>query len=271
MPELPEVETTRRGISPHLTGLRVTDVVVREHRLRWPVPDELAQKLIGAELLAVRRRGKYLLFDFPHGSMLVHLGMSGTLRVLRQAPAAERHEHVDWLFSDGTVLRYRDPRRFGCVLWQDAGAGEHPLLAHLGPEPLSDLFHTDYLANALAHRQSVIKLAIMDHHIVVGVGNIYASEALFRAGVHPERRASALTREDVVRLVDAIKATLNDAITQGGSTLRDFVDSDGKSGYFLMTSFVYGRNDAPCRVCGAPIRQIRQGQRSTFFCAHCQH
>ncbi|KAF0814653.1 Formamidopyrimidine-DNA glycosylase [Andreprevotia sp. IGB-42] len=271
MPELPEVETTRRGIAPHLAGATVSEVIVREARLRWPIPAELAGVLAGQRVEAIERRAKYLLFRFAHGTLIVHLGMSGNLRVLTEAYPAEKHDHVDLVFSNGTRLRYRDPRRFGAMLWHAGNdIATHPLIASLGPEPLSLAFDAVHLRNALAGKRVAIKLALMDNHIVVGAGNIYASESLFRAGIDPRRPARDLSLADCERLVIAVKETLEAALAAGGSTLRDYVDSDGKAGYFMLQSFVYGRTGEPCRVCGTPILQIRQGQRSTFYCPVCQ-
>ncbi|GAA5786646.1 bifunctional DNA-formamidopyrimidine glycosylase/DNA-(apurinic or apyrimidinic site) lyase [Chitiniphilus shinanonensis] len=271
MPELPEVETTRRGIAPHLERAQVTEMIVRERRLRWPIPPELPDAVVGRALLGLERRAKYLLFGFEHGTLLVHLGMTGTLRVLTEPFPAEKHDHVDIVLDNGRRLRFRDPRRFGAMLWHSGPPDTHPLLAALGPEPLSEAFNTDHLAQALARRQAAIKQVIMDNHVVVGVGNIYASESLFRARVDPRRNAAGLSGEEIARLVAAIRETLTDAIRAGGTTLRDFVDSDGRSGYFLLQCFVYGRTGEPCRVCGTPIQQLRQGQRATFFCPTCQH
>ncbi|TJZ70070.1 bifunctional DNA-formamidopyrimidine glycosylase/DNA-(apurinic or apyrimidinic site) lyase [Chitiniphilus eburneus] len=271
MPELPEVETTRRGISPHLEGAHVAQMIVRERRLRWPIPAELPDVIVGHRLLGLSRRAKYLLFRFEHGTLIVHLGMSGTLRVLTEPFPPEKHDHVDIVLDNGRRLRFRDPRRFGAMLWHVGAPEAHPLLAELGPEPLSESFNTDHLAQALARRQAAIKQVIMDNHVVVGVGNIYASESLFRARIDPARAAAGLSGEEVARLVVAIRETLTDAINAGGTTLRDFVDSDGRSGYFLLQCFAYGRTGEPCRVCGTPIQQMRQGQRATFHCPACQH
>lgn len=270
MPELPEVETTRRGIADILTGQAIETVTVRDPRLRWPVPDHLQQTLQGQRVRSVERRAKYLLIGFEHGTLIVHLGMSGTLRVVTAARAVEKHDHVDLALEDGRILRYRDPRRFGCILWHEQATAMHPLLASLGPEPLSDTFNADYLKLQLARRQAAIKLVIMDQHVVVGVGNIYASEALFRARIDPQKPAATLKKREITALVDAIKATLADAIAAGGTTLRDYVDSSGNTGYFQLQTYAYGRTGEPCRVCNSPIVEIRQGQRATFFCPNCQ-
>ncbi|MEJ2794774.1 bifunctional DNA-formamidopyrimidine glycosylase/DNA-(apurinic or apyrimidinic site) lyase [Iodobacter sp. LRB] len=271
MPELPEVETTRRGIASHIEGAEIKSVIIRQPRLRWPIPADLAQTLEGRKILSLSRRAKYLLFSFEHGTLIIHLGMSGNLRVLTEAFPAEKHDHFDLVLSNGKRLRYRDPRRFGACLWQATENGPHPLLQKLGPEPLSEQFNTDHLLSANSNRKIAIKLAIMDNHTVVGVGNIYASESLFRAKINPNRAANSLNPQESAQLVAAIKATLGDAIIAGGSTLRDYVDSDGKAGYFQLSAFVYGRAGMPCRICNSEIKQIRQGQRSTFYCPHCQH
>lgn len=268
MPELPEVETTRRGIAGHLAGATVSQVIVRHPHLRWPVPD---LPLAGQTLQTIERRSKYLLFRFAHGTLIVHLGMTGSLRVLTQPQALQKHEHIDLVFGDGRILRYRDPRRFGAFLWTVADPLQHPLLAKLAPEPLSEQFDTDYLSRKLAGRSTPIKVAIMDSSSVVGVGNIYASESLFRAGTLPLRPAASLTRDEIARLIDAIRATLSEAIAAGGTTLRDYVDSDGNAGYFSLRCAVYGRGGLPCPCCGQNIAQTRQAQRATYWCPHCQH
>jgi formamidopyrimidine-DNA glycosylase len=269
MPELPEVETTRRGIAPAIAGATLTDVVVRDARLRWPVPRGLARRLSGKAVRGVRRRAKYLLIDFDEGSLIVHLGMSGSLRILDSRAIPGAHDHVDLVFGP-KLLRLRDPRRFGAVLWQQGEASRHALLAHLGVEPLEDGFSGDYLYRATRGRKVAIKQLLMNHTVVVGVGNIYASESLFRAGIHPRTAAARLSRARCEALVAAVKETLDAALRAGGSTLRDFVGSDGASGYFQLQTFVYDRSGEPCRACARPIRSVRQGQRSTFFCPSCQ-
>lgn len=271
MPELPEVETTRRGIATRLTGIIASGATVRNGRLRWPVPENLAALIAGQSLQEIRRRAKYLLFVFERGTLIVHLGMSGSLRVLTEAFPPEKHEHIDLLFDGGLRLRYRDPRRFGAFLWTADAPEQHPLLRALGPEPLSAAFTPDTLARALANKNTAIKMAIMDQHVVVGVGNIYASEALFRAGILPQRPARSLAPEETGRLTRCIREVLEESISAGGSTLRDYVDSDGKAGYFTINNFVYGRAGQPCRQCGAIILTARQGQRATYWCANCQH
>ncbi len=270
MPELPEVETTRRGIEPHLLGRRVVGVVVRQPRLRWPVPPELPELLKGRKVLETGRRGKYLLLRFSHGHLLIHLGMSGSLRILDTDTPPRKHDHFDLCLSGGLSLRLRDPRRFGAVLWSERAPAEHPLLAGLGPEPLSDAFDAAHLHRLGSARQSAVKNLIMDSHVVVGVGNIYASEALFRAGIHPARASNRISLTRYRALVDAIRAVLTEAIAQGGTTLRDFQQEDGRPGYFAQQLQVYGRAQAPCPVCGEPIRSRVIGQRSSYFCRHCQ-
>jgi len=278
VPELPEVETIRRGVVPALVGRRVATVHVYDRRLRWPVPRDLERVLSGRRVAAVDRRSKYLLFRMtsPDGApldeatLLVHLGMTGSLRVHRCAPTRTTHDHVDLVFDDGTTLRYRDPRRFGTILWIPGDAAGHPLLARLGPEPFSTVFDADSLHRATRGRRAAIKLALMDNRLVVGVGNIYANEALFRAGIRPTRAAGRLSRARLAGLVDAVRRTLAEAIDKGGSTLRDYVDATGEPGAFQLEYAVYGREGLPCPACGTPVRAIRQGQRSTFYCPTCQ-
>lgn len=270
MPELPEVETTMRGIRPHVTGKEITAVRVRDARLRWPVPDDLAQRLTGSSIEQVERRAKYLLLRTQRGTLLIHLGMSGSLRILPATTPAQKHDHVDLVFADRTCLRLRDPRRFGSMLWCDGDPHTHKLLRALGPEPLDDGFDADYLFRATRKRKVDIKQLLMNQSIVVGVGNIYASEALFLAGINPRRAAEKITREQCARLVAEIGKVLNYAITQGGTTLRDFVGSNGDSGYFQLKLNVYGKEGEACSRCGSSIKQVRQGQRSTFYCGQCQ-
>jgi len=270
MPELPEVETTRRGIEPHIKGKEVTDVIVRHHQLRWPVPRGLKAKLAGHKVNSVSRRAKYLLIELDHGTLILHLGMSGSLRIIDGALPADKHDHVDIVFEHGQALRLTDPRRFGCVLWTKDDPQQHELIAHLGPEPLSDTFSGDYLFQRSRGRKSTIKQFIMDGKVVVGVGNIYASESLFLAGINPKRIAGKVSHERYEQLADAIKQVLTAAIKQGGTTLRDFVGGDGKPGYFAQQLNVYGRGGEPCRICSTPIKQFLQGQRSTYYCQKCQ-
>jgi formamidopyrimidine-DNA glycosylase len=270
MPELPEVETTRRGLAPYVERQKVTAVSIYDHRLRWPVPQDLPRRLIGRVIDRVDRRSKYLLFRLGKDTFIVHLGMTGSLRVYREPPARRAHDHVDLTFGNGVVLRYHDPRRFGAMLWSPHSALPHPLLADLGPEPFSPEFNADYLYRATRHRKIAVKLALMDSRLVVGVGNIYANESLFRAGIRPTRPVNQVSRERLGHLVAAVRQTLAEAIAKGGSTLRDYVDSAGEPGYFQLDYYVYGREDEPCRKCGSAIRGVRLGGRATSYCAVCQ-
>ncbi|WP_317932147.1 bifunctional DNA-formamidopyrimidine glycosylase/DNA-(apurinic or apyrimidinic site) lyase [Halioxenophilus sp. WMMB6] len=273
MPELPEVETTRRGLEPHVVGRTVKSLVVRNPNLRWPVPAELAAAISGKKLKAIERRGKYLLLHFANGTALWHLGMSGSLRVLQgellKQPAAV-HDHVDLVLSGGVAVRFTDPRRFGALLWTTEPLAEHPLLAHLGPEPLTDAFNANYLYAKTRKRSQPIKTLIMDSKVVVGVGNIYANEALFAAGIRPGTGAGRLSKPKIAALVEEIKKVLASAITQGGTTLRDFTGGDGKPGYFAQRLSVYGRGGKPCRICSQPLVEVRMGNRSTVYCRQCQ-
>lgn len=269
MPELPEVETTRRGLAPHLVGRRVLALAVRQPRLRWPIPPVLRRRLPGQRIDTIERRAKYLLIHTGAGSALLHLGMSGSLRVVPPHTPIGAHDHYDWRLDSGLVLRYTDPRRFGCLLWQPAGR-IHPLLADLGPEPLSSAFDGAYLKARARGRRVAVKNFLMDQRIVVGVGNIYAAEALFAAGIHPARAADAVSRARYERLADAVRRILAHAIRRGGTTLRDFLDPDGAPGYFEQELSVYGRAGRPCRACGTPIRAGVIGQRSSFHCPACQ-
>jgi len=270
MPELPEVETTLRGIAPHITHKRVTELVVRQPSLRWPIPDDLAALIRGKELLAVTRRGKYLLLNFGHGHALIHLGMSGSLRIVNTDEPPLYHDHFDMVFG-ALALRYCDPRRFGCLLWvEDDEPTEHKLLCDLGPEPLTEAFTADYLFERSRKRTQPVKQFIMDSKIVVGVGNIYANESLFMARIKPLRKAGALTRKDCEALVRDIKFVLQRSIDQGGTTLRDFVGGDGKPGYFKQQLLVYGRGGEPCRVCKKPLKEVRMNDRTTVYCTNCQ-
>lgn len=270
MPELPEVEVSRQGIAPWLTGVAVTRVVVRDGRLRWPVPGEI-QELTGLTIRRVSRRAKYLLLETDFGTAILHLGMSGSLRVLPIGTPAEKHDHVDIELENGKLLRLNDPRRFGALLWTRDAAETHTLLAKLGPEPLTEGFSVDYLQARAKGRTTAIKQFLMDNQVVVGVGNIYANEALFASGIHPKRAAGNISRERLATLVAEIKRVLAEAITQGGTTLKDFTSADGKPGYFVQRLQVYGRAGQPCQVCGSEIQSMRLGQRNTFFCPHCQH
>ncbi|MBK8284804.1 MAG: bifunctional DNA-formamidopyrimidine glycosylase/DNA-(apurinic or apyrimidinic site) lyase [Ahniella sp.] len=269
MPELPEVETTRRGIEPHVLGQRIESLLLRRPDLRWPIPDHLVRTLPGREIEAVRRRAKYLLIDTEPGSMLIHLGMSGSLRVLTPGFGAGKHDHYDLALGSGQVLRYNDPRRFGCLLWQAADE-THELLAALGPEPLGDTFDGDYLYSLSRGRSAPVKAFLMDQSVVVGVGNIYVAEALFEAGIRPTRAAGKVSRAAYGAVAMAIRRILAYAITRGGTTLRDFLKPDGEPGYFEQELSVYGRAEEPCRVCGKPIKQVVQSNRSSFYCPSCQ-
>jgi formamidopyrimidine-DNA glycosylase len=270
MPELPEVETTRRGVAAHAIGRRVAAVHVYDGRLRWPVPRALASELAGRTIDAIERRSKYLLFAAGDATLIVHLGMTGSLRVCRDAPPRKPHDHVDIVLDDGSRLRYHDPRRFGAMLWVRGEPRLHPLLASLGPEPLTPAFDAGDLYRRTRGRRVAIKLALMDSRIVVGVGNIYANEALFRAGIRPSTPAGRLSRVRIARLVAAVKEVLAEAIERGGSTLRDYVDSSGTPGAFQLRLSVYGRDGLPCRVCKTTIRGSRLGQRSSYHCPRCQ-
>ncbi len=270
MPELPEVETTCQGIAPYSTGQRVTQMLVRERRLRWPIPLELEASFTNQVIVEVQRRGKYLLFRTAQGTLLMHLGMSGSLQILRQKLPAQKHDHVDIWLANGTCLRFTDPRRFGALLWTSALPEHHPLLCNLGPEPLEADFTAEYLYGLAQNRKVSVKLFIMASRVVVGVGNIYANEALFLAGIHPLRAAGRISLRRYDGLVAAIRQVLRAAIAQGGTTLRDFLNSEGKAGYFQQSLRVYGRSHQPCLTCGHPIQSRRVGQRSTYYCSHCQ-
>lgn len=269
MPELPEIETTLRGITPHILGRTLTQVSIRQPRLRWPIPSELPVLLQNQILLEASRRGKYLLLSFASGTALIHLGMSGSLRIVSENTPPAAHDHFDLAFGD-TLLRYCDPRRFGCLLWTEGDVNEHPLLKHLGPEPLTELFTADYLYQRSRKRKQAIKQFIMDSKVVVGVGNIYANESLFMARIKPIRKAGALTRKNCIDLVRDIKYVLQRSIAQGGTTLRDFVGGDGKPGYFKQQLLVYGRAGEPCSECGKALKEVRMQNRSTVYCVHCQ-
>jgi formamidopyrimidine-DNA glycosylase len=282
MPELPEVEITRRGLLP-LLNQSVKNVIIRNASMRWPIPAHLPQTLANQQLISLTRRAKYILAEFRNqsndeksgGTLLLHLGMSGRICLLDRNYPPEKHDHFDIEFNGvngkpGNVMRLRDPRRFGAVLWTDLHPNYHTLIAPLGPEPLDETFNAKYLKAQLATRSAAIKIAIMDSHLVVGVGNIYASESLFRARIHPETPAKNVTLKQCEKLVAEIKQTLNDALEAGGSSLRDFFGADSNPGYFQQEHLVYARTDAPCRVCSKPIKCIRLGQRSTFYCQSCQ-
>jgi formamidopyrimidine-DNA glycosylase len=273
MPELPEVEVTRRALAPHVEGRRVTQVVVRESRLRWPVPPALARLLQGQRIERLDRRGKYLLWQVEVGTLISHLGMSGSWRVhLAPPPAAGRHDHVD-IHLDGCWLRLTDPRRFGALLWHPRVDGDvtgHALLARLGIEPFDPCFDAALLHAATRGRAAPIKQVLLAGDIVVGVGNIYASESLFRAGINPKLPARRLGPLRCARLVQAVREVLAEAISVGGSTLRDFIGAEGAEGYFMREAAVYGREGEPCRICRTSIRRLLQGQRATYYCPRCQ-
>ncbi len=270
MPELPEVETTRRGITPHITDQKVKQIIIRNSRLRYPIPENISNDVNGQTILKITRRGKYLLLHTGNGTAIIHLGMSGTLRIVDAKTIPEKHDHVDIIFDNGKCLRLRDPRRFGCLLWTKADPLQHKLLRHLGPEPLSEKFDGDYLFTLSRKRGVAIKQFIMNSQIVVGVGNIYASEALFKADIDPQKSAGKISLESYKALATEIKNILEMAITQGGTTLRDFTNSEGNPGYFQQRLNVYARDGQPCRQCNAPIVKIQQGQRATYYCRYCQ-
>ncbi|WP_353153790.1 bifunctional DNA-formamidopyrimidine glycosylase/DNA-(apurinic or apyrimidinic site) lyase [Pollutimonas bauzanensis] len=273
MPELPEVETTRRGIATVMPGHELLQFVVYESRMRWPVPDDLSQKISGHTVLSCERRGKYLLINFAHGTQIIHLGMSGSLRRATPDEPRRKHDHAEWIFEDARFLLH-DPRRFGAILWHDAADGPiagHPMLAKLGIEPFDPLFTPQYLHQHLQGKTLAIKQALLAGHIVVGVGNIYASESLFRARINPRTAAGTISLDRCRRLTAAIQQTLGDALESGGSTLRDYVNATGEPGaYFDIYAAVYEKAGKPCAVCATPIRRIVQGQRATYYCPKCQ-
>jgi formamidopyrimidine-DNA glycosylase len=270
MPELPEVETTRRGLLPHVVGRAIARIEVREARLRWPVARELPRALADTRIGSLERRGKYLLFGTEAGTLLVHLGMSGSLRYLPAPSSPGTHDHIDVHFADGGALRFNDPRRFGSFMLTTAPKS-HPLLKDLGPEPLGEEFTADYLWRTTRGRRVAIKQHVMNGRVVVGVGNIYASEALFRAGIHPRRMAGRIARARFEALVESVRDVLRDAIDEGGTTLRNFVGGDGQPGYFRGSLRVYERDGAPCVTCGTAIERRVLGQRATYYCPRCQH
>ncbi|WP_413663817.1 bifunctional DNA-formamidopyrimidine glycosylase/DNA-(apurinic or apyrimidinic site) lyase [Microbulbifer sp. CNSA002] len=270
MPELPEVETTLRGLQPHLEGHKIRSAKVRQHQLRWPVEADFERRVRNARILKLERRAKYLLVHTDKGCAIWHLGMSGSLRMVEAAQAPEKHDHIDWRLDSGLTLRYRDPRRFGALLWTVADPLAHDLLSHLGPEPLSEEFSGDYLFEASRKRKQSVKTFVMDGRIVVGVGNIYASESLFLAGIRPDRQAGSISKARYQRLAESIKQVLSQAIAQGGTTLRDFIGGDGKPGYFAQQLNVYGRAGESCPSCGRAVKDMVLGQRNTFFCSSCQ-
>jgi formamidopyrimidine-DNA glycosylase len=270
MPELPEVETTRRGVDPHVVGRKIVALAVHEPRLRWRVPDSLPAQVAGQRVRQTGRRAKYLLIELDSGTLLLHLGMSGSLRVLPAETPRLAHDHFDLLLDSGLTLRFNDPRRFGSLHYTTGNLDEHPLLRRLAPEPLQESFNAEYLWRITRKRKVAIKQLLMNSSLVVGVGNIYASEALFRARIRPKRQARSLTRSEVAKLARAVRAVLTMAIKVGGTTLRDYVGADGNPGYFRQKLYAYERAGKPCRVCRGPIKQIAQGQRSTYYCPTCQ-
>jgi formamidopyrimidine-DNA glycosylase len=270
MPELPEVETTRRGIAPALLERRIVEVIVRDRRLRWPIVAGLESTLRGLLVRRVERRAKYILIGFDAGTLILHLGMSGSLRMLKAHVPPETHDHWDVRMDSGSILRFHDPRRFGSLHWTETDPDAHPLLAKLAPEPLTAPFDGDYLFRVTRKRAVAIKHLIMNSQLVVGVGNIYASEALFRARISPRRSARRITKAQAHALAQAIKDVLSEAIRIGGTTLRDYVNAEGTPGYFRQKLFVYERAGLPCRVCKTRIKQFVQGQRSTYWCPGCQ-
>ena len=270
MPELPEVETTRCGITPHVKNNKIEDVVIRQSSLRWPVPRNLKKKLQGKKIQNIKRRAKYLLFCTDVGHLIIHLGMSGSLRMVNHQATPRKHDHIDFVLSKKT-LRFHDPRRFGAVLWTNKDPLQHDLLQNLGPEPLSKDFTGAYLHRLAQGKKINVKNFIMNSHIVVGVGNIYASESLFLSGIHPQRAAGRISLKRYEALANSIKEVLTKAIKSGGTTLRDFVNEEGKPGYFANQLNVYKQTGKPCPVCKSPIRVRTIGQRSSFFCVQCQH
>ena len=270
MPELPEVETTRRGLEPRVVGRRFRDVVVRNPNLRWPVPRDLRSRLRGEEVLAIRRRGKYLLFDCPNGHLLVHLGMSGRLTVVPADRPALAHDHIDLQLEGQETIRLNDPRRFGAMLWVRGPAECHVLLKGLGVEPFDPAFSGELLQALAGGRRVAVKQFLMNARVVTGVGNIYAAESLFRAGIHPLRQVDRISLQRWQRLAQAVRETLERALAAGGTTLRDYVSAGGEAGEYFAQCAVYGREGKPCNQCGRPVRALRQGNRSTFYCVGCQ-
>jgi len=270
MPELPEVETSRRGIEPHIKNKKVNAVIIRQKQLRWPIPATLKKQLTNQIIRQVERRGKYILLRTDIGTVIIHLGMSGSLRILKPSVTPEKHDHFDIVFNNNKILRLRDPRRFGSVLWTKSDPLKHKLLINLGPEPLDDAFNAQYLHEQSRNRKVAIKTFLMNSHVVVGVGNIYANESLFAAGINPKRAACHISLARYQTLVPIIKSILEKSIKQGGTTLKDFINEDGKPGYFQQTLAVYGRAGEPCNQCGSAIKKITQTQRSTFYCSDCQ-
>ena len=270
MPELPEVETIMRGLIPHLENAVIHDVVVRQPQLRWPIPIALNDHLIQQKIIKLSRRGKYLLLHMTTGTLIIHMGMSGSLRILASTTPPTRHDHVDIIFGTSLLLRYNDPRRFGTILWTDDSPLKHRLLQSLGIEPLDVNFTGDYLKSLAFKKRVAIKSLIMNSHVVTGIGNIYAAEALFMAKIHPTTPAEAISLSQCNRLVESIKQILQSAIQQGGTTIKDFINSEGKPGYFTQQLSVYGRGGMPCKACNTPLQTMQLGQRNTVFCGSCQ-
>ena len=271
MPELPEVETSKNGISKYLLQQTIEKVIIRESRLRWPIPNHLEQLIQHKIIKNITRRAKYIIIQFEHGNLVIHLGMSGHLKIMTHSKdSIQKHDHVDFILSNNTILRYHDPRRFGSILWIENPIETHKLFAHLGPEPLEDNFNPNYLSSRLKNRKIPIKNLIMNQNIVVGVGNIYANEALFLSHINPLRPSDSLNKKEVKELIQNIKKVLAEAIKKGGTTLNDFKNAEGKPGYFKQELFVYGRKNQKCLVCANPIQECRIGQRSTFYCPKCQ-
>lgn len=270
MPELPEVETTRRGLHPHIVGQQIVNIVIREARLRWPIEPSISSKLKGQTVLDTSRRGKYLMLHFQTGTLLLHLGMSGNLRILPANTPLTKHDHVDIIFKNGLAIRFNDPRRFGAIIWAGKEPKIHPLLANLGLEPLTEALSGSWLYQNTRRQKVAIKLWLMDAKRVTGIGNIYANEALFRAGILPTRSAGNVSEQRLETLAQQIKFTLEEAIEAGGSTLRDFVNAEGSPGYFQQRYFVYGRDGQNCLKCKRPIKLIRQAGRATYYCSNCQ-
>ena len=270
MPELPEVETTKNGIAPHCANKKVRQLIIRNPNLRWPVDPIIPDKIQDKKILSITRRGKYLLFHFENGTLLWHLGMSGSLRVVKESATPNKHDHIDLIINSRRVVRYCDPRRFGALVWTEANPETHKLIEHLGPEPLTDDFSGEYLYSQSRKRKQAVKGWLMDSKVVVGVGNIYANESLFLAGIHPLKAAGKLTRPQAEKLCTVVKQVLGKAIEQGGTTLRDFVGGDGQPGYFKQQLFVYDRGGLPCKTCNKILLEKQINQRTTVYCTHCQ-
>ena len=270
MPELPEVETTLRGIEPHIVGETVNKVTIRTDKLRWPIPTEIKRLLKGKEILSVERRAKYIFINTDIGSLIIHLGMTGSLRVIDRNTPIQKHEHIDVLFNNGQVMRYKDARKFGCFLWTKDSPHQHNLITRLGPEPLSKAFNADYLFQTCRNKKVAIKAHIMNQKHVVGIGNIYASEALFKSGISPTKAAHRVSKAKLELLVRESKKTLKAAIKQGGTTLQDYINPDGAPGYFAIKLKVYGKEGEPCPNCAKPIKSKVIGQRNSFYCSGCQ-